>query len=326
MKKVLLLIIATIIALTLTACNKDPEYENVVYVTLYPTQYLVEEIAGDTVHVEYVPGGNSHGSSFDPSAKEIVDILEADLLFYVNGGADSYIEASVDLFSDGNVELVNMENHLTYNEICLTHSHEHVEDEGSIDEHDTTCDTNSLTPDPHFWLDPVRMIDAAEFIKTKLISVYPENAELYNNNWTALNAGLEKLHDDYQLMADSATKTILTTVRLFTYWEDRYEIEIISISNDVHSSEVTTGDYAELLDEAVSHNIFYVIFEKNANSPEGDLFLTTLQAKYNELGWDDASKLYLHGLGKITKEEIENGSNYISIMYDNLEVLNIITK
>ncbi len=325
MKKTQLLILAILVTLTLSACKKTEEYDNVVYVTLYPMQYLVEEIAGETVHVEYVPSANSHGSSFDPSGKEIIAMLESDLLFYINGGADSYIESSASLFEGGNVKLVDMSEHITYNEICLTHSHEH-DHETTEETTPTGCDENSLSPDPHFWLDPVRMIRAAEFVKTKLISTYPNNHELYNNAWTVLNASLEKLHDDYQLMADNAIRPIMTTVRLFTYWEERYELEVFSITNDIHSSEGTVGDYTELLEEAEFHNISYVGFEKNANSPEGDVFLSALQDRYISLGWNIPSEQYLHGLGKITTEEVENGSNYISIMYDNLEVLNIITK
>lgn len=324
MKKIILIMISAITAFTLSACRDTPEYENVVYVTLYPMQFLVEEIAGDTVHVEYVPGASSHGASFDPGAKEIIDMMESDLLFYVNGGADSYIESNVTLFDGGNVELVDMSEHITYNEICLTHDHDH-EDEEDPDTPEV-CDENSLSPDPHFWLDPVKMITAAEFVKTKLISTFPDNTELYNNNWTALNAGLQKLNDDYQMMADNAVKPIMTTVRLFTYWEERYEIEILTITNDIHSSEGTIGDYTELLEEAVLHNIYFVAFEKNANSPEGDLFLSALETRYAELSWETPTQQYLHGLGKITTEEIENGSNYISIMFDNLEVLKVITK
>lgn len=326
MKKIQLLFVALLATLTLSACNPPEEHDNVVYVTLYPMQYLVEEIAGDTVHVEYVPGASNHGASFDPSGKEIISMLDADLLFHINGGADSYIESSASLFEGGNVELVDMSDTITYNEICLTHSHEHDHEDEEADEEPVVCDENSLSPDPHFWLDPVRMTRAAEYVKTKLISKYPNNHELYENNWTVLNASLEKLNDDYQLMADSAVRPIMTTVRLFTYWEERYGLEVFSITNDIHSSEGTIGDYTELLAEAKFHNIFYVGFEKNANSPEGDVFLSALTDEYISLGWNVPSEVYLHGLGKITTDEIENGSNYISIMYDNLEVLNMITK
>lgn len=330
MKRITIFLTTVLLTMTLVACNNNKqEYDNVVYVTVYPMQYLVEEIAGDTVHVEYVPGASSHGASFDPSGKQIIDMMEADLMFYINGGADTYIPNSADLFDGGNVELVDMSEHITYNKICLTHSDDHEHDtttQSDTEEPNTECDENSLTPDPHFWLDPVKMITAAEYVKTKLISTYPENTELYKNNFTVLNAGLEKLHQDFQQMQYTANKPIITTIKLFTYWEVRYKIEIFSVTNDVHSSEGTAGDYTELLEEALFHDIHFVCFESNANSPEGDAFVDLLNSEYTKLQKNGVTVFYLHGLGKITTEEVENGSNYISIMYDNLEVLNTITK
>ena len=321
MKKILLVIITLIFVTTLAACNNGTgEDKNIVYVTVYPLQYLVEEIAGETVEVKLVPGATAHGDSFDWSAKEIIDMSDSDLLFFVNGGADNYVPSNASVFEGGNVELIDMSEHIMYNEICLTHTHTHDEDEEEETE-PVVCDENSLTEDPHFWLDPVKMIQAAEFVKTKLISTFSENQELYNNNFTVLNASLEHLDQDFQEMADLAVKPIMTTVRLFTYWEERYEIEIISITNDIHSSESNPGDIIDLAAEAVVHGISYILFEKNANSPAGDQVLEELKITY-----PNADKLYLHGLGVITTDEIENGSNYISIMYDNLEVLKSATK
>lgn len=316
LKKILMIFLVLFGALTLAACKPgDDEDENIVYVTVYPMQYLVEFIAGDTVEVKIVPGGSTHGTSFDWSAKEIIDMSDSDLLFYVNGGADAYVPTNIEVFNEGNVELVDMSTHITYNEICLTHSHEHEEDENE-DELPTTCDENSLTPDPHFWLDPVKMKQAADIVKSKLVSGFPENTELYNNNFTSLNALLEQLNTDFTAMAETATKPIMTTVRLFTYWEERYMIEILSITNDIHSSESNPGDIIDLVAEAEYHNIEYILFEKNANSPAGDQVLEQLQLANTE-----ASRMFLHGIGSLTTDEIENGSDYISIMYDNLEVL-----
>lgn len=317
MKKILMLLSLVVIGITLTACNNnDDEDKNVVYVTLYPMYYLVEAIAGDTVEIEYVPGSSSHGDSIDWSAKEIIAMSDADLLFFVNGGADNYIPANASVFEGGNVELVDMSTHITYNEICLTHSHEHEEEEDDHEEEPEICDSNSLTDDPHFWLDPVKMKYAADVIKGKLISAFPEHSEKYENKFTGLYNLLEQLHTDYEAMAVTAIKPIMTTVRLFTYWEERYGLEIISITNDVHSSESNATEIIELVEEAEMHYIEYILFEKNANSPAGEQVLTQLQI--NNPG---ADKKYLHGLGKLTTDEIENDSDYISIMYDNLEVL-----
>jgi len=319
MKKTLLFILSIMLLMTLTACKSPAEEENIIYVTVYPMQYLVEQIAGDTVTVKRVPGSTVHSDSIDWSAKEIIDMINADLLFYVNAGVDSYIPDNANsTFSDGSVSLVDVSQSVAYNKVCYSHEHTHLEqDDNPI----LDCDENALSDDPHFWLDPVRMLHAAELVKDKLIVAYPNNSELYENNFIVIEAALEKLDDDYQEMADDAIKPIITTAMLFTYWHVRYDIEIMSIVTSPHSSESIPSDLIEFVDEAQYHFIHHILFEKNTNSPAGEQVLEALQ----EVD-DQAIALYLHGLGNLTNEEIDNGSTYMSIMYNNLEVLKTATK
>ena len=321
MKKILLLILAIMVVMTLSACKQDDEIDEIVYVTVYPMQYLVEQIAGDTVLVKRVPGSTVHSDSIDWTGKEMIDMVSADLLFYVNAGVDTYIENSIDsVFSDGTVTLVDVSQNITYNKVCTMPEHTHLlPDVNPI----LACDENAQQDDPHFWLDPVRMLQAAELVRDKLIVAYPENSVLYENNFTEISALLEKLHEDYQLMADEATKPIITSVMLFPYWHARYNLEIMSIVIDAHShsSETIPGDIIVFVTAAQEHNIHEILFQKNTNSPAGTAVLLELQ-KVD----DEAIALYLHGLGNLTAEEIEDGSTYISIMYDNLDVLIEATK
>jgi zinc transport system substrate-binding protein len=67
--------------------------------------------------------------------------------------------------------------------------------------------------------------------------------------------------------------------------------------------------------------VHFVIFEKNSTFPAGEEVL-------NQLIVQDptAQKAEMHGLGNLTQDEIDNGANYMSIMYENLAVLNEATK
>ncbi len=321
-----MLLLSILLVGILTACNGNGnEDSNVVYVTVYPMEYIVSQIAGDTVDVRRVPGSNTHSESIDWGAQEIISMLDSDLLFYINAGVDTYIPNNADTtFADGNVELVDLSSHIEYNQVCYTHTHDHTEEDHTEEEHTEeaeTCEENQLSDDPHFWLDPVRMLDAATFVKDKLIATFPENEALFNNNFTVLNASLEKLDDDYQAMADDAIKPIITTTMLFTYWHARYEIEILPITTSAHSTENVPGDIIHFVDEATYHHIHHIIYETNSNSPAGDQVLSQLK----EVD-DTASKLYAHGLGNLTSEEMEEGKTYLSIMYENLDTLKEATK
>lgn len=316
MKRICLLLLSIMLVFTLSACkNDDTDEGSVIYVTVYPMEYLVQEIAGDTVTVKRIPGSTTHGSYVDWSAKDIIDIKDSDLLFYINGGADDFIPNSSQTFEGGNVELIDMSQHITYNMVCYSHTHE---DEETFED---VCNDSTLTPDPHFWLDPIRMAKAAEYVKDKLIATYPENSALIENNFTSLNAALTQLNSDYELMALEVTKPIITTVMLFTYWADRYGLEVLSITTDAHSASSTIDDMEELLKHAEEENIVYILFEKNSNSPAGNTVLEELTIEV-----PTASALYLHGCGNITPDEEADGETYLTLMYGNLEILKIATK
>lgn len=320
MKKIFMVISVFLILITLSGCKKSLcESENCVYVTVYPMQYLVEQIAGDYVDVARVPGSNVHSKSIDWTPKEIIDMKNADILFYINGGVDTYIpERETSVFIDSGVKLVDISETVKYNEICFSHEHEHTEEKK---EEPLVCDENSLSQDPHFWLDPVRMLQAAEVVRDELVIAFPDDESIFTDNYEFLKLKLERLNDDFQVMANESTKPIVTTVMLFTYWNVRYDIEILSITTSLHSEDSSARDTIYFAEEAAEHEVHYVLFEKNANSPAGDSVLDEL------LNLDEtASAEYIHGLGNLTTEELDNGLNYLIIMYENLEVLKKATK
>lgn len=317
MKKLMLLIATLVIIFALSACKpSNGNEDNIIYTTVYPVQYLVEQLAGDTVRVERVPGSLAHSTSYSWSARELVEMVNSDLLFYIGGGVDNYIPNNEAAFSDGDVQLVDLSQHIEYNMICLSHNHEETEEAVG-----DNCDENALTPDPHFWLDPVKMLQAAHFIKDKLISKYPDNEKIINNNYLVLSKLLETLDQDFQTVTSKATKPIITTVMLFTYWHERYDLDILPLTKSIHTSDQDPSDIIDIIVEATEKNIHYILFEKNANSPSGEQVLLELRDVFN-----DADQLYLHGLGNLTSEEFENGSNYVTIMYENLDILELATK
>ena len=319
MKKLIIILTALTSVLIMSGCKDTGSSveDNVVYVTVYPMQYLVEAIAGDKVIVKRVPRSSGHVVSIDWFPKEIIDMIESDLLFYIHGGLDNYIEDTKDsTLKGGDVTFVDMSKYISYNQVCF--SHEHDDETTTLV---TGCDAGELSDDPHFWLDPVKMLEAANVVKEKLIIEFPENQELFNNNFIELSASLEKLHEDYTLMSNLVTKPIMTTTMLFTYYHERYNIEIHPISTSLHTTQDIATDFIEFTNEALENDLDYIIFEKNANSPTGDKILEEINKTKPE-----ASKLYLHGLGNLTREEFEEGKNYIIIMYDNLETLNSATK
>ena len=165
------------------------------------------------------------------------------------------------------------------------------------------------------------MLQAARVVRDELVLEFPENELVFMDNFEILKLKLETLDAAFQVMAEEATKPIITTVMLFTYWHVRYDIEILPITTSLHSTESSASDIIYFAEEAGLHEVHFVLFEKNTNSPAGDGVLDEL-LKLDET----ASAAYLHGLGNLTTIELETGLNYMSIMYENLDILKLATK
>ncbi len=324
MKRILFILLVPLLAVILYACGNDnnSDDEAVVYVTAYPVEYLVNMIGQDITTAKYVPGSTAHGHGFDWSGQEIIDMQNADILLYVGAGLDPYITSNYETLNEGSVRLTKISDYVTPIEVCMSHDHidedEHEHHHDDDDDDDTVCEDAELIEDPHMWLDVERMQAIASLVRDQLIISYPNETEHINNNYLVVEKLLEKLQDDYATALDAVTKPIITNVKLFSYYESAYDLVINPFTKNAHShdDESTPTDYPEFVDYALSHDISIILFEQNANSPAGETLLTELQ-KENP----DASKLYLHPLGYLTRDEVKTGQNYITIMYANLDSL-----
>ncbi len=352
MKKMLFLSLLLLSSLTLSACRDSEPTENTVYVTTYPVYFLVSNIGQDVVNVKYVPGSQQHAESIDWAAQEIIDMQDADYLFHVGANLDPYIDINYDsTFRNQNVELVRLEDYIDIINVRLIHDHDHDDhdhhdhndhdnhnhhddhddhdnhnDHDDHDDHDNHNDHDDhddhdhgeIQPDPHFWLDPQRMLQAAHVILEKLVVMYPEHEDRINNNFVPLEKSLEKLHEDFSQALESPNRPIITNVKLFSYFEDAYNITIhpFTLNAHAHEDESVPTNFEEFIQLANDYNIRFVVFEKNATSPAGETLLSELR-KSNS----DTDRLALHPLESLTREEIAVNKNYINIMYDNLEAL-----
>lgn len=313
-----------------------------IYTTIYPIQYAVERIGGENVTAEtvYPPGVDAH--SYEPASKDITKIAEGDAFIYLGAGMEGFAETAADALASQPVELVELGQHEALFNGEESHPDEEHTDHGYSDEangedqhgehnHDEDAHTDDSTTDenhaheghshgdhnPHIWIDPLRMLQMAELIKDKLIELNPEEKTFYTENFTALQEDLLALDEQYtETLEDKTEKQILVSHAAYSYWEDRYGIEQIAINGLSTSSEPSQKELTAIIDQAEKHQLDTIIFEQNTS----DRVTKIIQ---KEIGADAAT---IHNLSVLTEENINNGEDYLSIMKDNLEVLDKVTK
>lgn len=101
-----------------------------VYTSLYPFQYAVEQIGGDTVAVEtvYPPGADAH--TYEPTSRDMTAIAESDAFIYLGAGMEGFAESAADALANQDVKLIEIGAH---EELFHGHgAHEH-DDHGHAD-------------------------------------------------------------------------------------------------------------------------------------------------------------------------------------------------
>lgn len=274
-----------------------------IYTSLYPLQYVAEQIGGDTITVHPIlpPGADAH--TYEPSSREIISIAKGDLFFYLGAGMEAYAETVAQSLASQDVKLVELGENKS-----LFIKDEHNHEEG----HEDTTHDHHGDYDPHIWLDPIRLIEIADQIKNELITLNPEDEPVYKENHQILVDELTQLDQSFQHVINSKkNKHILVSHAAYGYWEDRYGIEQISINGLSSSSEPSQKELTKIIQETEKHNLQYILFEENTSNRVSEIIRDEIGAK----------TITIHNLEVLTEKDIENNEDYLSLMRSNLDTL-----
>lgn len=307
LKKRLIFIIVIFISI-ISGCENDvKEQEDLIYTSIYPIQFLTEQIVGNEVAVKSIipPGVDAH--SFELSSKEMTDIAKGEAFIFLGAGMESFAEATADALNSQDVTLVEIGKHeeLFMKNESDDHHHGHEDDEH---------DHGDL--DPHIWLDPLRMIDIGKLITAELSALHPNNQKQYEENMNNLEKELTALDEQFvDVLSKKEDKHVLVNHAAFGYWEDRYGIKQIAISGLSSSDEPSQKDLAKITKLAEEKQLKYVLYDQTGSNRVAKIVQEHLGAE----------ERVLHNLEVLTDEDINHKDDYFSLMKHNLNILDEVT-
>lgn len=297
--------------LALSACAnstgvKKDEDINIV-TTFYPVYEFTKQIVGEEANVDLLIEAGTEVHDFEPSAKDIATIKEADTFVYENENMETWVptvlksvdkeKVSVIKATDGMLLLPGGEEH--------DHDHEHGE-EGHHHEFD-----------PHVWLSPERSIQLVETIRDQLVAQYPDKKEVFGKNAAAYIEELVALDEKYdQTLSQAKQKYFVTQHTAFAYLALDYGLKQVSITGVSADEDPTPSRLAELTEYIKNYGIQYIYFEENASKSVAETLAKEAGVKLE----------VLNPLESVTDEAIKAGADYISIMEDNLAALEKTTR
>ncbi|MEB7822172.1 zinc ABC transporter substrate-binding protein [Staphylococcus xylosus] len=325
MRKSIILIMACVVVVMLSACgntnkgeNKDVSSKNKlkIYTTVFAFQSFTEQIGGKYVDVKsiYPPGADMH--TFEPTQKEMVNIAKGDLFIYSNQEMDPVAKKIAGSINNKDLKLALAAN-FTHDDLVVNHEHDH-EHEGHEHAHEEEGheheghEHEEGSEDPHVWLDPVLNKKMVKSIKDDLAKKDPQHKDYYENNYKQVVNDLDNINQRLTEVTEHPKRdTVVISHDSIGYLANRYGFKQEGVSG-MNNEEPSQRDLMNIVNNIKQTKQPYVLYEQNISSKVTDV----IQKESN------STPLSFHNMATLSKEESKEGNiTYQSLMKRNIKSL-----
>ena len=316
MKKILCVILAAIMSISMLAgCSNNKNMANTadeklnIVVTIFPEYDWVKNIVGDKANITLLMDNGADLHNYQPSASDIVKIKNSDLFIYVGGESDEWVE---DL-EDDNINMISLLEIVGDN----VKEEELVEGmQGEDEEKTSEEDEEGPEYDEHVWLSLNNAQVIVKKLDEEIEKLDAENKEFYELNTKLYIDKIKELNSKYNKLANEKTvDTVIFGDRFpFRYLTDdlglNYYAAFIGCSAETEASFETISF---LTDKVKELNCDYIFTIENSDNKIANSIISASNTS--------AEIVTLNSMQNITRKDIEDGVDYLSIMEDNYKVL-----
>ena len=291
-----------------------------VMASFYPLKYLTEQVGGAHVTVTSLTPDGAEPHDLDLSPAVVDSIGRADAVVYLKGFQTAVDEAveqqspktAIDLADT--VTLVDAgegSNHPADEDEEGQSGHEEQSGHEGHEEghsHEGHEHHHDMAKDPHFWLDPQRMADAASFIGEQLAAADPANTNDYRANASTTADSMRQLSETLSnRTASCESKTFVTAHTAFGYLADRAGLTQVGISGLDPDSSPSAARLQEIAEVVKSQGVT-TIFTESLIDPK------VAQTLADDLGIGTAV------LDPI-ESQVDASKDYTAVMNENIDAL-----
>ncbi|MBO4242580.1 MAG: zinc ABC transporter substrate-binding protein [Clostridiales bacterium] len=304
---------------SLTACstaNAADDGKLQIVTTIFPEYDWVMNVLGDKASDAEVTmlldsGVDLH--SYQPTANDILKISTCDLFIYVGGESDAWVDDALAEAVNKDMVVINLLDVLGNS----VKEEELVEGmQGEEEEEEEECEEGPEY-DEHVWLSLKNAQVLVGSIEDALETIDPDNSEVYSANADSYISELSSLDEEYQAaVSDAAYDTLLFGDRFpFRYLVDDYGLNyyaaFVGCSAETEASFETITFLSGKMDEL---GLPVIMTIEGSDKSIAETIVGNTSSK-------DQDILTLDSMQSVTAEDVQNGTTYLSIMEDNLEVL-----
>jgi zinc transport system substrate-binding protein len=309
-----------VLALALAACGDGDPGGSAggdrlqVVASFYPIAEAATRVGGDRVEVTNLTPAGTEPHDLEISPDQVDSLLDADVVLYLGQGFQPAVADVVDQRDGTSVDLLEG---LDLDPGGEAHAHEgegegggHAGEGEEGGEHAGEGGEGGL--DPHFWLDPQRMVEAVGLVEDALADAAPDDADAFADRAARYEGELTALDEEMAAgLSDCARDEIVTSHAAFHYLAERYGLTQVPITGLSPEAEADADRLDELTDLVRDRGVT-TVFSESLMSPEA---AETLAREA------DVDTAVLNPLEGLTDRQIEQGDDYVSVMRQNLAAL-----
>ena len=319
MKKYTMIFIVVIItASALIACSRAKTADVSggdgiqIVTTIFPEYDWVMNILGDNpagaqVTLLLDKGVDIH--SYQPTAEDMLKISSCDMFIYVGGESDEWVEDALKGAVNKDMRVINL----------LDVLGDYVKEEEVVEgmQAEEEEEEEKVGKDEHVWLSLRNAVILTEKISDELQKLDAKNAAVYEVNTKNYVEKLNTLDKEYNdAVATASVKTLLFGDRFpFRYLTDDYGLSYYAAfagcSAETEASFETITFLAGKADELKIPAIMTI------EGSDGKIAKTIIENTADK----DRKILTMDSMQSVTAKDVEEGTNYLSVMESNLEVL-----
>ena len=328
-KRIISILIAAIIilsSLSIYACSPSSNSANdnariKILCTLFPQYDWLRTITEgvDDVSISLIIANGTDPHSYQPTAADIMNISNCDMLVYVGGDSDTWVKKAIEQSKNDSltaIALTELNDITLHNISAASHSHE----EHSHDEHSHEGHSHSAL-DEHLYLSLNNACEAVGELATALSRLDPDNKEIYKQNALEYTVKLSNLGENFKNDIESIPES-----ERFILFADRFPFVYLLSDYNIHYSAAFEGCTTDvdadfdtvirLTKEADEHNVKYIAVTESSDKALANTVILSTKSKNQKI-------VTLNSMQSISNKQINNGATYISIMEQNIKQIKV---
>ncbi len=248
------------------------------FVSIVPQKFFVQQIGGDnfTVEVMVPPGASPH--TYEPKPSQMKKLAGARAFFTIGVALE---DAWLDRIATINPDMQIVRTEAGIERLAMVDDHDHEHEGAAGGKHDDQEHTEAHQEgglDPHIWLSPALVQQQAVIIRDSLMTLDPDNRQLYQDNHRRFSQRIDELDDRLRrILKDKKGMKFMVFHPSWGYFAQSYGLEQIAV--EIEGKSPKPAHLQNLIELARQHQITVIFAQPQFSSKSAEVIAREIGAE-----------------------------------------------